>query len=94
MPLLPIYCSIEITSFLSNFPSLGSSNDTSEPFYEHLLDNEVRLHGGFYSKESEVEASLSKRHFDTDYLDRYVLARNLKTLLMGSRCIYSAASLP
>ncbi|XP_011504404.1 PREDICTED: disintegrin and metalloproteinase domain-containing protein 10 [Ceratosolen solmsi marchali] len=60
--------------------SLGSSNDTSEPFYEHLLDNEVRLHGGFYSKESEVEASLSKSHFDTDYLDRLYQERYVRHL--------------
>ncbi|XP_031784543.1 disintegrin and metalloproteinase domain-containing protein 10 isoform X2 [Nasonia vitripennis] len=44
--------------------SLGSTpvNDTSEPFFEHLVDNEVRMHGGFYSKEPEQDDGVSTAH--------------------------------
>lgn len=61
---------------------LGSSNDTSQPFYEHLLDNEVRLHGGFYSKEPELDASLPKRDSYTDYLNRWVNETKDTSLLL------------
>ncbi|XP_014212080.1 disintegrin and metalloproteinase domain-containing protein 10 [Copidosoma floridanum] len=57
----------------------GSSNDTSEPLYEHLLDNEVQSHGGFYSKEftelPEVQRDNLERIYQEHQQERH--ARHL-----------------
>lgn len=61
---------LEFPSFFLCCRSLASSpiNDTSEPFYEHLLDNEVRINGGFYSKEPEQEDGVSAAHQKIRYV--------------------------
>ncbi|KAJ8670500.1 hypothetical protein QAD02_001759 [Eretmocerus hayati] len=59
---------------------LASSNDTSDPLYEHLLDNEVRLHGGFYLKEPEGENDSSKERDNTSYLDKLYQERHARHL--------------
>ncbi|XP_015585576.1 disintegrin and metalloproteinase domain-containing protein 10 isoform X2 [Cephus cinctus] len=48
-------------------------NDSSQPLYEHLIDNEVHMHGGLYSKKINVNVTTTAKpdkNFDLEYLDR------------------------
>ncbi|XP_043266716.1 disintegrin and metalloproteinase domain-containing protein 10-like isoform X2 [Venturia canescens] len=38
------------------------SNKTGGPFYERLQDNEVRKHGGFYSKEAKIRSDTAEKN--------------------------------
>ncbi|XP_012281444.1 disintegrin and metalloproteinase domain-containing protein 10 [Orussus abietinus] len=58
-----------LASSLKSTKKFNIDNDTSQPFYEHLLDNEVHLHGGLYSNEAVTRASTSK-NLDVDHLGR------------------------
>lgn len=47
------------------------SNKTGGPFYERLQDNEVRKHGGFYSKETNVANGSAEKNESLGYVDKY-----------------------
>ncbi|XP_023318436.1 disintegrin and metalloproteinase domain-containing protein 10 [Trichogramma pretiosum] len=63
-PPQPLRCAsqeLKNASLRETLQKLASANNTSEPFFERLLDQEVRLHGAFYSKEPEVDPTSTKK---------------------------------
>lgn len=50
--------------------ALNVTNEASQPYFEHLLDNEIRLNGGFYSKEEKLKPVNPEERYDLKYMDR------------------------
>ncbi|XP_048507468.1 disintegrin and metalloproteinase domain-containing protein 10-like [Athalia rosae] len=57
-------------------------NGSSEPLYEHLVDEEIRAHGGLYSNEPVPKKSVTsaERNYDLEYLDRVYRERYARHL--------------
>lgn len=58
--------------FYVRFRALNVTNEASQPYFEHLLDNEIRLNGGFYSKEEKLKPVNPEERYDLKYMDRYL----------------------
>lgn len=79
-PNQPLRCASQHLKHGTLRDSIDRVNASSGPLYEHLIDDEVQSHGGFYSKEATARQSTSERNYDLEYLDRVYRERYARHL--------------